>query len=118
MTIVATSIPVLRVFFKQAVNSVIETYSNSATRSKMRTTPSSPADTLAQMSLKRSSKKPRTISKSFGGDSSVDVLSRGSQNYVKLDDLLVHEKTGRFTAASTAEPNLDDSKRNAPHDTS
>jgi hypothetical protein len=89
MTSVATSIPVLRVFFNQAVNSAIETYHNSSTRSRTKTMPPSPGDTLAQMS----------------------VLRRGSQNYVKLGDLMVDEKTGRVT---TANPDLkaDAAKRN------
>jgi hypothetical protein len=111
MTIVATSIPVLRVFFNQAVNSAIETYHNSSTRSRTKTMPPSPGDTLAQMSVRRSSTKPTTISKSFSRESTVDVLRRGSQNYVKLGDLMVDEKTGRVT---TANPDLkaDAAKRN------
>jgi hypothetical protein len=112
MTIVATSIPVLHVFFKQAVNSAIETYQKSSARSKTRTNLDSAAGTLAHVSLTRSSNQATTISESFSRESAVDVLRRGSQNYVKLDDLMVDEKTGRVTAA-TSESKSDVTKPDA-----
>jgi hypothetical protein len=79
MTIVATSIPVLRVFFKQAVNTAVSNYYNSSSQSKSksttsRTTPSHPDSLVA------------------------DVESGTREGHFELDDLVVDEKTGRVTA--------------------
>jgi hypothetical protein len=98
MTIVATSIPVLRVFFKQAVNSAIENYHNSSDQSKANTSPSNPVNTIGQVSLRRSSKRTTNTADSLSKESLVDVLGGRSKGYVELEDLVVDENTGRVTA--------------------
>jgi cation transport regulator ChaB len=110
MTIVATSIPVLRVFFKQAVNSAIETYQNSSSRSKSRNHTTS-APSTANVSLQRSSKR-RADNYSAGSFS--DVLGKGGKNYLELEDLVVDEETGRVTALSPA-PVPDGRECHTPH---
>jgi hypothetical protein len=88
MTIVATSIPVLRVFFKQAVNSAIETYHNSSSRSKSRN--------------------------NYSGGSFSDVIGKGGKSYLELEDLVIDEETGRVTAL-TPEPLPDGRECHTPH---
>jgi hypothetical protein len=105
MAIVATSIPVLRVVLKHAVNSALEGYtgsSRSKSRSKSRSYPSKATSSGNRMSTRQSSKKTPDITVSGEcGDSVKEVFGRGSQgNYVELDDLAVDEETGRVTASS------------------
>jgi hypothetical protein len=102
MTIVATSIPVLRVFFKQAVSSAIETYHNSSSRSKSRNNPSSALST-ANVSLQRSSKRRTGTADNYSGGSFSDALGKGGKSYMELEDLVVDEETGHVTAL-TSEP--------------
>ncbi|CAN9289709.1 unnamed protein product [Alternaria alternata] len=79
MTIVATSIPILRVFFKQAVSQAMSNYHNSTSRSKSKSTasgsnpsqPSNNASTLAN-DTRRLSKKITRIT----GHTSTDSLFR------------------------------------------
>jgi hypothetical protein len=73
MTIVATSMPVLRVFFKQAVNTAISNYHNSSSRIKSKSSASNPGSST---------------------ESLVEDLERGG---CELEDLVVDEKTGRVT---------------------
>jgi hypothetical protein len=109
MTIVATSIPVLRVFFKQAVNTALSNYHNSTTQSKSKSTgtgstpsnPSNNASTLANHSARRLNKNTSRTMENTSTDSLVDDLERGpKEGYIELDDLIVDEKTGRVTAAT------------------
>jgi hypothetical protein len=109
MTIVATSIPVLRVVFKQVVNSAIEGYNSSgpskaSKASKSSTNPSN-AGSSRNRDLRRQSNK-RMTDISISGESVKDVFGRGSQNYVELDDL-ADKEPGRITASTP------DSLRNA-----
>jgi hypothetical protein len=96
MAIVATSIPVLRVVFKQALNSAIDGYTGHSKASKSRSNPSNAASSQNRMSTRRFSKKSPDVS--ISGESGKEVF--GSQNYVELDDLVVDEETGRVTASS------------------
>jgi hypothetical protein len=109
MTIVATSIPVLRVFFKQAVNQAMTNYHNSSSRSKSKSaasgsTPSNPSNNssaLARDNIRRMSKKTMDTLGHTSTDSLVDDLERGpKEGYIELDDLVVDEKTGRVTAST------------------
>ncbi|KAH8636797.1 hypothetical protein IG631_08632 [Alternaria alternata] len=123
MTIVATSIPILRVFFKQAVSQAMSNYHNSTSRSKSKSTasgsnpsqPSNNASTLAN-DTRRLSKKITHIT----GHTSTDSLFRDDdienqdrkEGYIELDDLVVDEKTGRVTALTP--DSLPDSITRAP----
>jgi hypothetical protein len=101
MTIVATSIPVLRVVFKQVVNSAMEGYNSSgpSRASKPRTNPPTTTSWRGRRgSTQQSSKK--TVDISISGDSLKDVFGKSSQNYVELDDLVVDHETGRVTAST------------------
>ncbi|KAI4622512.1 uncharacterized protein J4E87_006454 [Alternaria ethzedia] len=112
MTVVATSIPVLRVFFKQAVNTAISHYHNSTNRSNKSkstgtgSTPSNPsnnASTLANQSARRLNKNTSRTLENTSTDSLFkdDDLERGpKEGYIELDDLIVDEKTGRVSAAT------------------
>lgn len=107
MAIVATSIPVLRVVFKHALNSAIEGYTGSSrykSRSKSRSYPSNAASSGNRMGTQQSSKKTPEIKASGECGESVDEVfergSNGSENYVELDDLAVDEETERVTASS------------------
>jgi hypothetical protein len=103
MTIVATSIPVLRVFFKQAVNSAIESYQNSSGVSKARGNPANTASTAAQVSLRRLSKRTTndTMLENCSKESLVDGSGSGSsKGYPELEELVVDEHTGRVTVAT------------------
>jgi cation transport regulator ChaB len=113
MTIVATSIPVLRVFFKQAVNSAIETYHNSSSRSKSRNNPSS-APSTANVSLQRSSKRRTGTANNYSGGSFSDVIGKGGKSYLELEDLVIDEETGRVTAL-TPEALPDGRECHTPH---
>ncbi|KAI4947196.1 hypothetical protein J4E86_008821 [Alternaria arbusti] len=100
MAIVATSIPVLRVIFRQAFNSAMEGYTGQS-KSKSRSNPSNAGSSGNRLSTRQLSKKTPDISVS--GESVKEVFgrgSRGSKNYVELDDLVVDEATGRATASS------------------
>jgi hypothetical protein len=104
MAIVATSIPVLRVVFKHAFNSAIEGYTGHS-KSKSRSHSSNAASSGNRMSSRQLSKKTSEISVS--GESVKEVFgrgSRGSENYVELDDLVVDDETGRVTASSPESP--------------
>ncbi|KAF3032715.1 hypothetical protein E8E12_002246 [Didymella heteroderae] len=111
MTIVATSIPVLRVVFKQAFNSAIAGYTGQSKASKSRTNPSNAASLQNRMSTRQFSKKTPDISVS--GESTKDVFGSGSQHYVELDDMVVDDQ-GRVTSSSPdARP--DSSERHVPN---
>jgi hypothetical protein len=113
MTIVATSIPVLRVVFKQVVNSAIEGYNSSgpSKASKASTNPSNAASSRNRNVTRQSNKRMTDLS--IGGDSVKDVFGRGSNNYVELDDLAVDKESGRITA-STPDSLRDASEHHAP----
>jgi hypothetical protein len=100
MTIVAMSIPVLRVFFRQAISN----YSTPSKRTKSATNGSTPKGSaignLTAGSGRRSSKLPSSIVDNFSSDSRADVFGRGANDYMELDDLVVDEKTGRVTCAT------------------
>jgi hypothetical protein len=102
MTIVATSIPVLRVFFKHAVNSVIETYQNSSGRNRTRNNTSNTASTVAQVSLRSSSKLSMGTNSvaEKGSKESIMDSRRRSKGYLGLDDLVVDEHTGCVIVAT------------------
>lgn len=112
MAIVATSIPVLRVVFKHALDSAIAGYTGQSKGSKSRTTPSNAATLQNRASTLQFSKK--TLNTSVSGDSVKDVFGRESQHYVELDDLVVDEQTRRVTSTSPdARP--DSSERHVPN---
>jgi hypothetical protein len=101
MTIVATSIPVLRVFFKQAVNTALSNYHNSSSRSKSKsTTASNPGSTVPRDHARRASKTGTHGGEhtSSSTESLVEDLERGhKREEFELEDLVVDEKTGRVT---------------------
>lgn len=97
MTIVATSIPVLRVVFTRALTSAVAGYTGHSKGSKSRTNPSNSATLQNRKSTLQFSKKTPDISVS--GDSAKEVFGGGSQHYVELDDLAVDEQ-GRVTSSS------------------
>ncbi|EFQ95833.1 hypothetical protein PTT_04703 [Pyrenophora teres f. teres 0-1] len=107
MTIVATSIPILRVFFKQRIKEAITSYQNSSSRSKSRTNasgsnPSQPSHNASAISRenKRRSKRNTTYMVEHTSTDSlfVDLESGSKEDHIELDDLVVDEKTGRVTA--------------------
>ncbi|KAF3041283.1 hypothetical protein E8E12_002732 [Didymella heteroderae] len=104
MTIVATSMPVLRVFVTKAVNSAIETYQNSSSRSrnKSRMENSTAKSTGADISLRQSSKKTTDTLQSKNQDFLEDRVGQDSKGYLELEevDLVVDERTGRITAVT------------------
>jgi len=113
MTIVATSIPILRVFFKQRIQEVITSYQNSSSRSKSRTnaTGSNPthashnASALARESQRRSRRNTTHTLEHNSTDSLVVDLERGSkEDHIELDNLVVDEKTGRVAALTPETP--------------
>ena len=111
MTIVATSIPVLRVVLKQAFNSAIAGYTGQSKPSKSRTNPSNTVSLQNPMSIRQFSKNTSGILAS--GESAKEVFGSGSQHYVELDDLVVDDK-GRVTSSSRdARP--DPSRHHAPN---
>jgi hypothetical protein len=93
LTIVATSMPVLRVFVQRAVTSAIDTYSNSS-REKSRFQLSKSATTGADISFQQPSNSNNKTT------NSVEMLSRSSKGYLELEGLVVDEITGRVTAAT------------------
>lgn len=110
MTIVATSIPVLRVVLKKAVSSAITGYTNQSKSSRSRTDPSNNASSHNRISTRQFSK--RTLDVSVSGGSAKEVFGRGSKHYVELDDLGVDDQ-GRLTSSSPdARP--DSSERHVP----
>lgn len=100
MTVIATSMPVLRAFFQNAVNSAIEAYGNSSSRDKSRSEPSRAASTNAGVILwqpgKNTADSVETCSREFLGDR----VGRGSKGYLELEELVVDENTGRITVAA------------------
>lgn len=98
MTIVATSIPVLRVVFKQALNSAIAGYAGRSKASRSRTTPSNTGTLQDRVSNLQFGKKTPEISTS--GDSVKDMLARGSQHDLEMDDMVVDKQTRRVTSPS------------------
>ncbi|KAF2997634.1 hypothetical protein E8E13_004741 [Curvularia kusanoi] len=94
MTIVAVSMPVLRVFVQRAVTSAIDTYNNSS-RDKSRIENSRATATGADVTLRQSNKSSNRTS------NSVEMLSRGSKGYLELEDLVVDETTGRVTVLTS-----------------
>ncbi|KAI1522365.1 Peroxidase-2 domain containing protein, partial [Pyrenophora tritici-repentis] len=107
MTIVATSIPILRVFFKQRIREVITSYQNSSSRSKSRTNasgsnpsqPSQNASAIARENKQRSKRNTIHTMEHTSTDSLfVDLESGSKEGHIELDDLVVDEKTGRVTA--------------------
>jgi hypothetical protein len=94
MTIVATSIPVLRVVFKQAFNSAITGYTGQSKSSKSRSNPSNNTSLADRMGSRQISRKTEML---VSGESSKDVF--GKQQYVEMDDLEVDEH-GRVTSSS------------------
>ncbi|USP80353.1 hypothetical protein yc1106_07627 [Curvularia clavata] len=130
MTIVATSIPVLRVFFKQAVNTAMASYQNSSRERKTRTHgsnlsgmgESSNASRLGSKHLKTegtlvSTNKRRSTLGNVSQESLVDVSGKSQEAYLEMDNLIVDPVTGRVTLANpgSTSPSLDDSKHHRPH---
>lgn len=111
MTIVATSIPVLRVVFTQALSSAIAGYSDQGKTSKSRTNPSNAASIQNRMSTLQFSKKTPDISVS--GDSAKDAFGGGSQHYVELDDVVVDDQGRVISSSPDARP--DSSERHVPN---
>jgi hypothetical protein len=112
-TIVATSMPVLRVFFQRAVNSAIETYQNSSGRGKSRNDPTATASTRAEVSLCQSSKRETDAIDVYSQESLEDHVGRDSKGYFGLEDLIVDEDTGRVSAA-TPESTMDAVEHRVP----
>ncbi|KAL1642462.1 hypothetical protein SLS61_009676, partial [Didymella pomorum] len=110
MTIVATSIPVLRVLLKQALNSAITGYTSQSKSSKSRTTPSTAATLQNRLSTLQISKKTDI---SVSGESTKDVFGNGSQHYVELDDLAVDDKGRVISSSPDARP--DSSEHHLPN---
>ncbi|KAE8836455.1 hypothetical protein HRS9139_04553 [Pyrenophora teres f. teres] len=107
MTIVATSIPILRVFFKQRIKEAITSYQNSSSRSKSRTNasgsnpsqPSHNASAISRENKRRSKRNTTHMVEHTSTDSLfVDLESGSKEDHIELDDLVVDEKTGRVTA--------------------
>jgi hypothetical protein len=115
MTVIATSIPVLRVFFKQVVSSAMETHQNASSQDKSRTDPGNPRIRLTHASIQKSSKNATGTIESISKESLVDVSGRRPTTIgMELDDLVVDEKTGRVTAA-TPESLRDSLERHVSH---
>lgn len=112
MTIVATSIPVLRVVFKQVFNSAIAIagYTAQSKASKSRTNPSNTASLRHPMSTRRLSKKAPDISVSE--ESAKIVFGNASQHYVELDDVVVDDQGRVVSSYPDARP--DSSERHVP----
>lgn len=92
MTIVATSMPVLRAFVLRVVASAIDTYNNSS-REQSRNRLSKAPTTGADVSFRQSNDQNKRTA------NSVEMLNRGPERYLELEDLVVDETTGRVTAA-------------------
>jgi hypothetical protein len=102
MTIVATSMPVLRVIVTKAVSSAIETYQHSS-RNKSRNDNSTTRSKGGNLSsLRQSSKKTTDTLQSSTQDFLDDRVGKDSKGYLELEemDLVVDERTGRITAAT------------------
>lgn len=130
MAIVATSIPVLRVFFKHAVNTAMASYQNSSRERKMRTNGSNPtgagesldASRLGSKHLKGdsmlvSTNKRRSTTENVSQESLVDVSGKSQEAYLEMDNLIVDPVTGRVTLVhpGSTSPSPDDSKHHRPH---
>jgi hypothetical protein len=111
MTIVAISIPVLRVVFKQAFNSAIAGYTSQSKASKSRTDPSNVASLQNRISTRQFNKK--TSDMSVSGESANNVFGSESQHYVELEDLVVNDQ-GR-AMSSYPDAQLDSYKRHVPN---
>ncbi|EMD58598.1 hypothetical protein COCSADRAFT_103379 [Bipolaris sorokiniana ND90Pr] len=135
MAIVATSIPVLRVFFRQAVTSVINSYQNSSRERRFKSQASNlsgmnstaHASKLGSKNIKieatgSSSNKRRSNMFNSDGttnvsqESLVDADGKRQEAYVEMDNLVVDEVTGRVTLASPASMNsLEGGLPHRPH---
>lgn len=93
MTIVATSMPVMRVFVLRVVASAIDTYNNSS-RERSRNGLPKAATTGADVSFRQSSDPNKRTT------NSIEMLNRGSERYLEFEDLVVDEITGRVTVAT------------------
>lgn len=111
MTIVAISIPVLRVVFKQAFNSAIAGYTGHSKASKSRTDPSNAASLQNRTSIRQYSKKTQDMSVS--GESAQNVFGSGTRHYVELDDLAVDDQERAMSSSPDAQP--DSSERHVPN---
>lgn len=111
MTIVATSIPVLRVVLTQAFNSAVAGYTGQSSANKSRTNPSNVASLHNRLSTRQFSKKTPDIS--ISGDSAKEVFGGGSQHYVELDDLPVDDQGRVISSSPDARP--DSSERHVPN---
>jgi hypothetical protein len=113
MAVVATSIPVLRVIFKQAFNSAVEGYNSSGrskgTKSKNPSTIGSSRDRAA---ARQSSKK--TTDTSASEETVKDVFGR-PRDYIELDDIAVEEESKGGGTASITESLPDAPERHAPN---
>ncbi|KAL5120372.1 hypothetical protein ACEQ8H_001662 [Pleosporales sp. CAS-2024a] len=103
MTIIATSIPVLRVVFKHAVHSAIDGYNRSTDGgTKSRTHPID-TESGALAHIPRMSKRPMgMIVKDCSKESLVDGTRKFShlEDYLEMEDIVVDERTGRVTAVT------------------
>jgi hypothetical protein len=136
MTIVATSIPVLRVFFRQAVNSAISTYQNSSREGRYRSNASTNQAnasnsttsklghkknlksltndaTLASSSKRRSN---AVITGDASQESLVDPYDKAQEAY-NMDNLVVDEETGRVTMVipDRLTPSIEEGTQQRPH---
>lgn len=98
LTIFATSMPVLRVFFKQAVNSAIETIRNPSSRNKSRDAPLNTQSTGMKSSLPQSSSRTNGTIDTIIRDSEEAPLARVSKDCLEMGEIVVDEKTGRVTS--------------------
>ncbi|KAF2996808.1 hypothetical protein E8E13_001694 [Curvularia kusanoi] len=98
MAIVATSIPVLRVVFKQAINSAITGYTSGNKSTRSRTNTSNAGTLQNRVSTLQFSKKTPDIS--VNGDSTKEGFGSESRHYVELDDMAGDDQ-GRVTSSST-----------------
>jgi hypothetical protein len=96
--------PVLRVVVTKAVNSAIDTYQNSSSRSRNRSRMdnSIAKSTGADISLRQSSKKTTDTLQSSNQEFLDNRVGQNSKGYLELDeiDLVVDERTGRITVAT------------------
>lgn len=97
MTIVAVSMPVLRVFVQRAVSSAVGTYLQSS-RDKSRNEKSKADKSGAEVSSHQSK---RTTD-------SVEIIGRTSKGYLELEELVVDETTGRVTVLSREQEPIPD----------
>ncbi|KAF3006079.1 hypothetical protein E8E13_011053 [Curvularia kusanoi] len=92
MSIVAISMPVLRVILQRAVSSAVGTYLNES-RKESRFENSKAARSGTNTSSKQFSSAKQTLD-------SVDLSNRSSKGYLELDDFMVDKTTARATVLS------------------